>query len=366
MQYERVAAVRAHDAAALESMDGSPSVAAKSRKKARDDTPPHTFTVRTEMRTFFVAAPNDATRDNWVALIGDVILQSEDMDEAEAERRFNEHYGEIAAHDSAQSDSALSPRAARVVVPKPAGALKAGMLDKRGGGKRSSGWRQRYVVVYSDRMTYGSSDGKIKGTISLPRDGSVTVREARVTELGSADDAGLCVQTIERVYQFRCKDAADATEWLSILRGIVGAEGAMEAKPVATPVVASTRKLPPDYALDGWMEKRGGGTRSKAWRRRYFMLNKVRKELTYYVSIGGEKKGTISLGDDCFVSLEKFKDRVWGISLDTEARTFYFSCADYKEQSQWHYAITGVLGVVSVAGASRDVDSSDDESVKSV
>jgi len=99
------------------------------------------------------------------------------------------------------------------------------------------------------------------------------------------------------------------------------------------------------------MFKRGGGP-SYAWRERFFVLLRNKKELWYFKDIKdkakGKFKGCISLHPNFFklVKVYEDKEKQFAFALecvDPTARTFHFACFHQSDKDRWIEEILAAL-----------------------
>jgi len=91
--------------------------------------------------------------------------------------------------------------------------------------------------------------------------------------------------------------------------------------------------------MEGWVEKRGGKTANKDWKKRWLVATTA--GLKYFVKPGGELKGIIDLTDiQGASSVPNFQKRAAVFEISTPDHRYVIDAGDDSTRRQWLKAIT--------------------------
>jgi len=129
---------------------------------------------------------------------------------------------EAKAEEKAEETKAVEPKPEATqseTLPEAAGSVtvtsKSGWLFKSGGGKMSSAYQKRWIVVVGSNLQYAKSDkpgSKVSGTIDLSQALFISL---------NIEDGGFNVGTLGRTYNFKAESAEVAIEWVEHLNELV-------------------------------------------------------------------------------------------------------------------------------------------------
>lgn len=191
-----------------ETVAGAKSLAAV---RKRIDQPPNTSPMRGQERP---ASPQrtlvslDAVR---TAAAASMTASSPSMPVATNSAAFSR------AAAASNSPAVVNPPSPRPVAEPQPTPYKCGWLTKRGNGVKT--WKRRWFVLRNDILNYMEHE-----TAGEPK-GSIPMSSVLAVEPGDKKPFCLALVTAPRTYYIVCKDHAELSEWLAVLKSVVARVG---------------------------------------------------------------------------------------------------------------------------------------------
>lgn len=149
--------------------------------------------------------------------------------------------------------------------------VKAGYIEKKGGGNRRSNWQKRWFVLEQGKLSYYESSDKktLKGTLLLETgtvvsEGGPAKDKHATSRIGSQQESLLfCIITASRTLLLCGSSIDHVREWVEAIQTCL-----CDADDRARPLVPASSGF-----QAGHMEKLGGAQRM-IWQKRWFVLSK--------------------------------------------------------------------------------------------
>jgi hypothetical protein len=186
--------------------------------------------------------------------------------------------------------------------------VKAGYLQKKGGGKRRANWSKRWFVLERNKISYYTNSDKktLKGSLRIDESCCVVVGAPGIETRRSSDrqeNLLFSLVTPSRTLLLTAFSTEDARDWMRALDMVAklihpppSAEAANFDPPVlsAADGAAGVVEKSSTHVQEGFLEKLGG-TGHMIWQKRWFILTKDKTLLWYASSRSREHRNSAML-----------------------------------------------------------------------
>lgn len=294
------------------------------QKAKQDPRQGYRFDVVTDGHAFHLAAECEDDVLEWVTKIRTLI---QDMVEGR-QTRSSVFSSPLAERQRARTATVGRKRMPAPEQPQFPESIKEGYLCKTGDSFKGKAWRQRYFVLFNDKLLYQEDcGGSVSGFIDINVDTAASINTAdkhkRVFSVTPTPGG--------RTFMIRAWDEEEANDWVEVIRDVVHHKVLHEKKKVL--------KIANHSVMEGPLQKRGGGMKRK-WQHRYFVL--FDDKMQYFEVDKDDKikyQGEFALHKQTFVELENDEGCSFHVQSTPKEKRYSLSAKDHEEAKRWVAAI---------------------------